>query len=116
MQDPGAPRADGGAVEGRVQAPAGRLHTHQGHAGILQVGGERADGVAPATHGGHDGVGQAARPLDDLPAGLRGDDGLEVAHDRGEGVRTGGRPQHVEGVVQLLAPLAQGHVDGVLEA
>ena len=53
MEDPGAPGADRGPVEGGVQALAGWLHTHQGHLGVLKVGGEGANGVAPASHGGH---------------------------------------------------------------
>ena len=105
MQDSGASRADGCAVEGRVQAFAGRFDTHQGDRVVVDVGGEGADGVGAPAHAGDNGVGQAGEALTDLPAGLRGDHGLEVAHERGEGVRAGGRSQDVEGVLQLGAPL-----------
>ena len=49
-----------------------------------------ADGVAAAVDAGNDGIGEATGEVLDLVAGFAADDALELAHDLGVGVRTGG--------------------------
>src|SRR3546814_9518129 len=66
------------------------------HSGVIQKGVEHADGVRSAAHAGDQHVGQAALLLHDLRACLDADDGLEIAHQLGIGVRPGGRADDVE--------------------
>jgi len=56
---------------------------------------ERADGVAAAAHAGDDVIGQAARLVEHLLASLAADDGLKLAHQEREGMRTGGGAEAV---------------------
>ena len=76
---------------------------------------ERADGVAPAADTRDDRVRQPTDLRVQLLLDLLPDDALEVAHDRGEGVRPDGGAVEVVCDGQVRDPVAHGLVHGVLQ-
>src|SRR5690606_29322629 len=99
----------------RVQAFAGGLDADQLDGFVLDVGMEDADGIRPATHRGDHIVGLAACVARHLFAAFAADDGLEVAHHAGIGIRAGHGADDVEGVLDIGDPVAHGLVQGVLQ-
>ena len=91
------------------------LEHDQPDRGIVEEGVEDADGVRPAAHTRHHGVGKTTRHLLDLNARLQADDPLEVAHHGRERVRPGRGAEAVVGAVGVGDPVPEGLVDGVLE-
>ncbi len=106
--------AKASGVPARLQPLAGGLHAQHGHV-IVQKGVEQADGVGAPAHAGHQQVGQAADLGQHLSAGLSPDDGLQIAHDHGIGMRPQRRAQQIVAVAQGSGPIAQGGVDSVLQ-
>ena len=98
-----------------VQALAPSLHADKLDGLIGDEGVEGSDGVAAAADAGHDVVGQLALGIDELGPGLLADDGLEVPHQHGVGVRADGAADEVVGGLHVGDPIADGLVDGVLQ-
>src|SRR5690606_15487062 len=98
-----------------VQSVAGRLHTHQSHRLVLEIGVEDAHGVRTATHAGDHVVRLAAGHLGHLLDAFLADHRLEVAHHHRIGMRAGHRTDDVEGVVHVGDPVAHGFVERILE-
>ena len=76
---------------------------------------ERADSVAPTTDTRDDCVRQPTDLRMQLLLDLLPDNALEVAHDRGEGVRPNGGADEVVCDRQVGDPVAHGLVHGVLQ-
>jgi len=95
-----------------------RLKADQTHRGRVRVGGEGmedADGVGPAAYTGQHGIRQPSDLSARLFLGFLADDGLQVAHQGGERMGTGGGAETIMRVGLFGNPGAQGLVDGVLE-
>jgi hypothetical protein len=85
---------------------------------VLEVGegGEGADRVGAAADAGDDGVGAvAAGGHEELGTELAAHHRLEVADDHRVGVGADDRADDVEGIAHVVEPVAERHVDGVLE-
>ena len=98
----------------QVGAVAARLDADQPH-GVVAEGVERPDRVRAAADAGDDGVGQPARLRLHLGARLAADHRLQLAHERGVGVRAGGRADQVVRRLDVRDPVADGLVHGLLE-
>lgn len=105
----------GGTVAGSVDTVTTGLNTEHLDAGVVGEGVEHADGIGTTANAGDDGVGELAALLQHLLLGLVADDGLEGAHNGGEGVRTNGGADDVVGVGKVDDPVAESLVDGVAE-
>ena len=105
----------GGCRPARVHAGPSRLAADDPHGGVVEEGVEQADGVRSAADARDGDVGQPARQLEHLGAGLLPDDPLKVAHERREGVRARRRAEDVVRRVDVGHPVAEGLVDRVLE-
>ena len=98
-----------------VDAVAGRLDAVELHVGVVEERVEHADRVGAAADAGDDGIRKASGLFEELLARLFADDLLEVAHHRGERMRSRGRAEDVVGVLDARDPVAVGVVDRVLE-
>mmetsp|Transcript_16910 Transcript_16910/g.33079 ORF Transcript_16910/g.33079 Transcript_16910/m.33079 type:complete len:488 (-) Transcript_16910:324-1787(-) len=98
-----------------VHAVAAGLDAHQRNLLVRDEGVEHADGVGSAADARDDRVGQPANLLEHLRTRLLADDGLEVAHDGGEGVGPDGRSDEVVRGGDVGHPVAHRLVDRVLE-
>ena len=73
------------------------------------------DRVRPAADAGHDRVRQPPACAEHLGPRLAADHRLQLAHERGVGVRAGGRADQVVGRLDVRDPVADGLVHGLLE-
>ncbi|KAI3484929.1 hypothetical protein L1887_51984 [Cichorium endivia] len=101
----------------RVNTITSGLDANQTHVLVLDKRMEDANRVGSTTNAGNDSVRKLALLLVQLLLDLLADDRLEVAHDRGERMRTNGRTDNVVRVVQRLTTHILGaHVDDTLHA
>ncbi len=98
----------------QVGAVAARLRPDQPH-GIVAKGMERPDRVRAASDAGDHGVGQPAGLRLHLRASLASDHRLQLAHERGVGVRARSRADQVVRRLDVRDPVADGLVHGFLE-
>ena len=115
MQYPGYPALQAGGMLAAIQTFARGFDTDHPHAVILKEGMEQAHGVGAATNTGDQAVGQATFTGQHLRSGFPANHRLKLADHGRIGVRSGDRADHVEGVLDIGDPVAQGLVHGVLE-
>ena len=115
VEDAEASRCDGRGGLGRVGSATCGFASDELHRRVVDEMVEGSDGVASAADAGEHGVGQAAFLLLQLLFYFAADDGLEIAHHGGEGVRAHDRPQAIMRVVDAAGPFAERFVDGVFE-
>ena len=82
---------------------------------VLEKGIEKSDRIAPATHAGHEQVGQALLAFEDLAPRLLADHAVEVAHHHGVRMRAVGRAEDVVGRTHIGHPVAHRFVDRLLQ-
>jgi hypothetical protein len=82
---------------------------------VIQERMEQADGVGAATDAGDQRIRQTAVIGQHLFARFAADHRLEFAHHQRVRVRAGHRADHIEGVIDVGDPVAQGFVERVLE-
>jgi hypothetical protein len=99
-----------GVLTQRRTASAG-LDADDLNPGIAQERMKQTDGIGTAAHTSDDGIRQSAARLQDLRACLMTDDGLQLAHDIGIGMRTDCRPQQIVGSIRIHHPVAHRLVD-----
>ena len=112
MQHRDVTAADRGGVQ--VGAVAARLGADQAH-GVVAEGVEGADRVGAAADAGHHDVREPPRLRQHLRARLAPDHRLQLAHERGVGVRAGRRADQVVRRLDVGDPVADGLVHGLLE-
>ena len=115
VEDAEAAAVDGGGVFAGGESPAAGLDADELHVGVVDEACEEAHCVRAAADAGDGLVGQPAVLVEALPARLASDDALEVAHHFGIGGGAGDGADHVEGVVAVRDPVAEGLVHRVLE-
>ncbi len=115
LERAGRATGEGRRVPTGLDAVAGRLVADQPHAGIVDERVEDADRIRSAADAGGHRVGQPARLVEHLRAGLQPDHPLEVTHHHRERVRSGRGAEAVVGVVGVGDPVAERLVDGVLQ-
>src|SRR5687768_574878 len=77
---PASALVEAGRVLAQILPAASRLDAYHPHASVSEEGVKETDGVRAAADAGHERVGQAPFPLDELRARLAADDALELAH------------------------------------
>mmetsp|Transcript_13190 Transcript_13190/g.38309 ORF Transcript_13190/g.38309 Transcript_13190/m.38309 type:complete len:379 (-) Transcript_13190:449-1585(-) len=114
LKHAGGAEGKGSRVQ-RVESLASCLHAHKLNFFIIDEGMEGPNGVAATADACDDDVRERPKLVEALTAGLLADDGLEVADDRGKGVRADGRANEVMSRFDVGHPVAKGLVDRVLE-
>jgi hypothetical protein len=115
MQHAGLAVAQRCGMPAGFQAVAAGLDAIHGHAGIVEERIEQADGIGSPADTGNQCIRQPPGHLQCLLARLAADDGLEVAHHGGIGMRPGNGADNVERVIDVGDPVAQCLVKRVLE-
>ena len=115
VQDAGAAALDRGGMARGVDPVAGGLDAVEPHAFVIEEGVEHADRVRAAADARDDGIREPADLVEELRARLFADDLLEVAHHRGERMRSRRRAEDVVRRLDARDPVAVRVVDGVLE-
>ncbi len=114
-EDPLAAVTERCTVLATLDAVATRLDPDQAHLFVVDKVGKHADGVRTAADAGDHRIGQPLLFLEALGLGLFADHLLELPHDSGEGVRTGGGAEQIVGGVVVGSPVTQRLVAGIFE-
>ena len=115
VEDAEAPAVDRRGVFARRKTLPARLHADELHLRVVEEPGEEADRVRAAAHAGEGLVGEAPELREALATRLPADHALEIAHHVRIRIRARARADHVERVVAVRHPVAQGLVHRVLE-
>ena len=115
LESAGRSSGECGCVPAGFDPVASRLVTDQAYTRVVDERVEDTDRVGSATHTGDDRLGQPARLIQHLCAGLESDHPLEVTHHHRERVGTCRRTEAVIGLVGVGDPVPERLVDRVLE-
>ena len=115
VQGTGLAKGQGGGVLAIFKPHTGRLHTVNVNPFVLKESGEKAHGVGPTAHAGHDVLGEPAVFLFKLGTGFKADDLLEVPNHHGKGVGTHHRTDGVELGYRVCKVGFKGGVHGVFK-